>query len=153
MTDDVTAAVGRSEVVTDESVSHYRVQKLADGSVRVRAGGHVVGAPTYYEALARFAESEAERIEDAADHLKDDKRESISHDCGHPEHEVPVVVGERADGETDLLRVCDLPETAERVADAYRPGGTIITETEYVEIRIETVHHGARCEPLYRDPP
>jgi len=138
---DTAATDGREEVV-DESVSHYRVQKLASGSVRVRSGGHVVTAATYYEALARFAESEAEQIEEAPEHLKDDKRESISHNCGHPEFEVPVVVGETAAGDTDLLRVCDLPETAERVADAYRPGGTIQTETEYEAIRVETVIHG-----------
>lgn len=65
------------EEVVDESVSHYRVQKLKNGKVRVKAGGHVVTAETYWKALARLAESEQERLEDKPDHLKDDQWDSI----------------------------------------------------------------------------
>lgn len=129
--------------VVEESISHYRVQRLDNGQIRVRKGGHVVHATTYYEALQQFAETEAERIEESPEHLRHDKRMSVSHDCGHPEDYVPVVIGVRADGSgADVLRVCDLEETAERVADAYRPGGTILTETEYDEIRVDRVDHG-----------
>lgn len=71
-----TARPGGEEVV-DESVSHYRVQKLKNGKVRVKAGGHVVTAETYWKALARLAESEQERLEDKPDHLKDDQWDSI----------------------------------------------------------------------------
>jgi len=65
------------EEVVDESVSHYLVQKLKNGKVRVRAGGHVVTAETYWKALERLASSEQERLEEKPDHLKDDQWDSI----------------------------------------------------------------------------
>lgn len=65
------------EEVVDESVSHYLVQKLKNGKVRVKAGGHVVTAETYWKALKRLAETEQEKLEDKPDHLKDDQWDSI----------------------------------------------------------------------------
>lgn len=102
------------EEVVDESVSHYKAEKLADGRVRVSSGGHVCVAPTYYEALQNYAEWGQRRIEDAPDHLREDKRESIHHDTTNPEIADVVendaewlreeVVSDVLDGETTISR-------------------------------------------------
>lgn len=64
--------------VVEETINAYRVQKLSDGSVRIRSGGHVVGGSTYYDALQRYAQSEQEQLEDLPRHLYVDHKERIS---------------------------------------------------------------------------
>ena len=65
------------ETVVEETINAYVVQKLKNGSVRIRAGGRVVTSPTYFEALESYAQWEQEDIEDSPDHLRPEKRESI----------------------------------------------------------------------------
>lgn len=65
------------EEVIEETINAYRVQKLANGKIRIKAGGHVVVSPTYFEALERYAAWQAEEIEEGPDHLRKDKLESI----------------------------------------------------------------------------
>lgn len=76
-----------SRTVVEESVSHYQVERLSDGTVRLQSGGSVVHAPTYYEALERYAQWRQEHIGDLPEHLRADKRNSIYHDCVNPELE------------------------------------------------------------------
>lgn len=66
------------ETVTDETIIAYRVQKLENGSVRIKSGGYVVTAPTLFEALERYAIHQRKHIEDSPDHLKPEKKRSIS---------------------------------------------------------------------------
>jgi len=63
--------------VESETINAYRVQKLSDGSVRIKAGGYVVTGPTYFEALERYAQYNQEQLERLPDHLREDHRESI----------------------------------------------------------------------------
>lgn len=65
------------EEVVEETINAYRVQKLKNGNVRIKSGGHVVGGATYFEALEQYAMSERQRVEAAPEHLRADKRESI----------------------------------------------------------------------------
>lgn len=128
--------------VVEESINHYNAEKLSDGTVRVRSGGHVVEAETYYKALELFAASEQEHLEDLPEHLREDQWSSPYHDTAHMYEYLPVVFGITEDGSKELLRVCDLEETAERVADAYREGGTIDHSHRYVYIGIDHARHG-----------
>lgn len=75
------------EKTVDESVSHYKAEKLADGRVKLSSGGHVSIAQTYYKALENFAKRQQEHIEDSPDHLRERHRESIYHDTVNPEIE------------------------------------------------------------------
>lgn len=63
--------------VVEETINAYRVQKLSDGSIRIRSGGHVVTDTTYYEALKRYAESEYESMMESPEHLRQNKVDSI----------------------------------------------------------------------------
>lgn len=67
----------REREVVEETINAYRVQKLDDGNVRIKSGGHVVTASTYFEALSQYAERERFEVETGPEHLRDDKRESI----------------------------------------------------------------------------
>lgn len=102
------------ERVVDESVSHYRVEKLADGRVKVSSGGAVSIAETYYEALQSFAEWQQEHLEERPEHLREDQLKSIYHDTVNPETEEIVandaewirdeVVSDVREGETNISR-------------------------------------------------
>lgn len=65
------------EEVVEETINAYRVQRHKNGSISIRSGGHVVHAPTYFEALERYAASEKQRVEESSEHLREDKRNSI----------------------------------------------------------------------------
>lgn len=65
------------ETVVEETIAAYRVQRLENGSVRIKSGGYVVTAPTFFEALERYAAYQREHIERLPDHLRPDKRRSI----------------------------------------------------------------------------
>jgi len=67
---DKCAASGTEEVV-EETINAYRVQKLADGRVRIENGGHVVIADTYLEALERYAIGEREHMPRQANSIHD----------------------------------------------------------------------------------
>lgn len=73
--------------VVDETVNAYEVEKLSDGSVRLKSGGRVVVRPTYFEALQRYAQWMQEHIEDLPEHLREDRLEWIS-DGGNPHEEM-----------------------------------------------------------------
>jgi len=81
--------------VVAESVSHYRVQRLSDGTIRVRSGGHVTHGETYYKALARYAERQQRALEDLPEHLRNDKWKGVFHDTVNPE--IADVVANDAD--------------------------------------------------------
>lgn len=66
------------EKVVEETINAYRVQRLANGHVRIKSGGSVVTEPTYYEALEWYAQRQQYEIEHASDHLQEEKRESIT---------------------------------------------------------------------------
>ena len=66
-----------AETVEEETINAYRVQKLATGSIRIQSGGRVITAPTYYEALERYAAWGREDVEESPEHLRPDKRASI----------------------------------------------------------------------------
>ena len=63
--------------VEAETVNAYRVQKLSDGSVRIKSGGRVVVDDTYYGALERYAVGEKTDVENLPDHLRKDRESSI----------------------------------------------------------------------------
>ena len=65
------------EEVEEETINAYRVQRHKNGSISIRSGGHVVHAPTYFEALERYAASEKERVKGSPKHLWKSERESI----------------------------------------------------------------------------
>jgi hypothetical protein len=129
--------------VVERSVSHYLVEKLSDGTIRLKSGGHVVESDNYYKALERFAAGQFEHLEELPEHLYEDQYGSPYNDVAHPERRVPVVVGTTVEGDERILRVCDLESDAESVADAYRPDGTINTVAEYDSIDIVYVRHGS----------
>jgi alkanesulfonate monooxygenase SsuD/methylene tetrahydromethanopterin reductase-like flavin-dependent oxidoreductase (luciferase family) len=132
----------REREVVEEAINHYNAEKLSDGRVRIRSGGHVVVDETYYKALERFARTEQESLEELPEHLSDDQWNSPYHDAAHTYTYLPVVFGITEDGNKELLRVCDLEEHAERVAEAYRDGGTIDHDGRYVYIGIDHARHG-----------
>ena len=74
---DQMAANAADETVAEETIAAYRVQRLENGSVRIKSGGYVVTAPTFFEALERYAKYQREHIEGLPDHLQPDKRRSI----------------------------------------------------------------------------
>ncbi len=63
--------------VEEETINAYRVQRLSDGSIRIKSGGHVVTDSTYFEALQRYAETEYEKMMDSPEHLLEDKLGNI----------------------------------------------------------------------------
>ena len=65
------------EEVEEETINAYRVQRHKNGSISIRSGGHVVHAPTYFEALERYAASEKERAQERPEHLWESDRKSI----------------------------------------------------------------------------
>lgn len=73
--------------MTDKSVSHYLVEEMNDGRVKVSAGGTVSIARTYYQALENLAKSQQEHIDDLPDHLREEQKNSIYHDIVNPETE------------------------------------------------------------------
>lgn len=72
-----TANDGSSEEVVGETINAYRVQKMGDGSVRIKSGGRVSTASTYYEALANYAAWQQREVGDSPDHLREDHESSI----------------------------------------------------------------------------
>jgi len=67
-----------SEEVEQETINAYRVQKLSNGNVRIKSGGYVVTAPTYFEALEKYAQYNQEQIEEHLPaHLRERERKSI----------------------------------------------------------------------------
>ena len=107
-------AMPKGEQTVDESVSHYKVEKLADGRVKVSSGGSVSIAETYYKALQNFAEWQQEHLEERPDHLREDQLNSIYHDTVNPETEDVLendaewirdeVVADVLNGGTDICR-------------------------------------------------
>lgn len=77
MIEDHTAKDVSSEEVVNETINAYRVQKMADGSVRIKSGGHVSQAPTYFRALENYATWQQQEVEDSPDHLREDRESSI----------------------------------------------------------------------------
>lgn len=69
--------VPEGEKVVEETINAYRTQKLANGNIRIKSGGHVSTGQTYYEALRRYAEQEQLWIEEAPEQLKGEKEGSI----------------------------------------------------------------------------
>lgn len=67
----------RAEEVVDETINAYRVQKLANGQIRIKSGGRVVHGETYYKALQNYAEWEQADLEDSPQHLRKDHWDSI----------------------------------------------------------------------------
>lgn len=63
--------------VVEETINAYRVQRLSDGSVRIKSPGRVVTSSTYFEALERYAQGEQRHIDGLPPHLRSDHRESI----------------------------------------------------------------------------
>ena len=72
-----TANDGSSEEVVEETINAYRVQKMGNGSVRIKSGGRVSQAPTYYEALENYATWQQREVEDSPDHLRERYESSI----------------------------------------------------------------------------
>jgi len=70
MTDERAVASGTEEVV-EETINAYRVQKLADGRVRIQSGGNVVFGDTYLEALERYATGVDEHVPGQVDTIHD----------------------------------------------------------------------------------
>lgn len=101
--------------VVEESVSHYRVQKLSDGTIRVKSGGHVVEGETYYKALARLAEWQQEELETKPDHLRENQWKSVYHDTVNPE--------------LDGVQGNDAEEIKEEVIDDVASGETTISRS------------------------
>ena len=107
-------AMPKGEQTVDESVSHYKVKKLADGRVKVSSGGSVSIAETYYKALQNFAEWQQRHLEESPDHLREDQLGSIYHDTANPETEEILendaewirdeVVADVLGGESDICR-------------------------------------------------
>lgn len=135
-----------SREVVDTSVSHYRVEKLSDGSVKVSSGGRVSIAATYYKALLHQAERGQSHLEKLPDHLREDKHDSIYHDTSHPtmfdEDGLPLVFGVNSLGNKVPLWICDTLEDAESVKEAFEPGGSIQTQQEFKSFGIELVPFG-----------
>lgn len=67
---------GTREVV-DETINAYVVQKLADGSVRLKSGGFVSIKQSYFEALESYAQHQREHVADLPEHLRRDQYGSI----------------------------------------------------------------------------
>lgn len=65
------------EKVVDETVNKFLTQKMGDGSIRIRTGGRVVTAETFWKALKALAESEQEDLEKLPEHLREDWWNSI----------------------------------------------------------------------------
>lgn len=63
--------------VVEETINAYVVQKLSDGTVRLRSGGHVVEGETYPEVLERYAQFEGKKKSEMAEHLKPDNLNNI----------------------------------------------------------------------------
>ena len=64
--------------VVSKTINAYDVEKFADGTVKLRSGGRVVIGDNYYEVLARYVDGEVGRLEKLPEHLRDDRKSSIS---------------------------------------------------------------------------
>jgi len=110
--------------VVAESVSHYRVQRLSDGTIRVRSGGHVTHGETYYEALARYAEWQQSDLEDLPEHLREDKWKCVSYDTVNPETEDVVA------NDADWIRESVIADVIEGEADPSASGAWLAHSRE-----------------------
>ena len=63
--------------VVDETINAYVVQKLDDGSVRLRSGGFVTIKDSYFECLQSYAQHQQEHVADLPEHLRRDRYGSI----------------------------------------------------------------------------